>query len=206
LVNLSLGADHVWLVSDTLQFATVCEPHAFTSKASVYPHLYAMAANRGLSGMRHRLDQWATSWGRVRDAEDASRRLPALLCKWSAELDGAAGQVWLAGWRPSIKSFGGWRFESPDFEAHELPVPGTYLNPGNDLVAPPAVLASPEPLIAAAKVQREMSGVNIQHGGEDLGIGGELVLFALTRDGFDIRKVHRFDDYAVVKAGFDGRQ
>jgi hypothetical protein len=204
IVNLHVAVDHAWLVSDTLRFDQDGRPRSFASKCSVFPHLAACIGFRGLVALHHRVDCFLN--GEVFDAEDAAELLPWHLCRWRAELQdtypGAeiTGQLWLAGWRPSAKSFGGWCLSSEDdFEAFLLPTPSTHINPNNEFAPPPAELSSPDVLWKVAEAQREMSDANRAAGGDDLGIGGEITLVLLDRSGFTVRKPYRFPDYQAIK-------
>lgn len=207
VANIHIAADRVWLASDTLQFLDG-RPHSFASKCSLWPHLYALAGFRGLVGLHHRLDCWMNGW--AVDVEDAAARLPAPLCAWRDDLRREfpehhahiKGQIWLAGWAPSRKAFAGWRFSSEvDFEQVELEVPSTHMNPGCEDVgyAPPAMIRDPMQLVQCVEVQKRMAQANIDAGGGDLGIGGEVVLVELSKSGFAIRKAHRFDDYVQIR-------
>jgi hypothetical protein len=210
VANINITADHVWLASDTLQFDLRGEPHSFATKCSTFPHLYALAGFRGLAQLHHDFDCWMNGIGRVLDVEDAATRLPEQLRRSRDDLCAAypehrgeiRGEIFLAGWRPSTKAFGGWHFSSEaDFAAAELAVPITSLNPGCADVGyePPALINNPEQLVRCVEAQKRMSDLNRADGGSELGIGGEVVLVTLSAAGFAIAKRHRFADFAAIK-------
>ena len=211
VVNLHVSPERVWLACDTVQFMDG-EPHSFATKCSLLPHLWTVVGFRGLVVLHRRVDFWMN--GTPLDVVDAVERLPEQLCGWRAELqerwpdhDHVKGQIWIAGWHPAEKGFAAWCLDSEaDFVPRALPVPGTWINPPNGLVDPPQELATPDILVRVVEAQRQMSEANLEAGGTDLGIGGEILLLELTRQNLTVRKAHRFDNYASIKERIRARR
>ena len=158
--------------------------------------------------LHHKVDEWLN--GHALDVEDAAARLPAKLRQWQAELraelpgheDVVRGQLWLCGWKPTTRTFAGWHMSSDvDFEPDELRVPSTSIAPGAADVGyvPPAIIDDPSKLISCCAVQKQMADAELAAGRETIGIGGEVLLVELTKDGFHIAKKHRFSDYHATR-------
>jgi hypothetical protein len=210
VVNINLTADHAWLACDTLQFDTAGRPHSFACKATLLPHISAVVGYRGITGLHHALNEFLNGGAFLEHgAESAAPLLPAvlrderaaMLGRYPDHADHIKAQVWLLGWAPTEKRFAGWRLSSDedDFLPTRLK-PGTYLEPGpGEHYIPPAVLRSPDQLVQTVVAQRAMSALNREAGGNDLGIGGDVLLVQIDRTGMRITKAHRFEDFAQVR-------
>jgi hypothetical protein len=211
IVNLNVTNDHAWMCFDTMITQPGGRAATFASKGSVFPHLYTVAGFRGLISLHHKFDCWMNGGGRMCDVAEAAELLPDYLETWrwqiQDELDAdeqhhVKGELFLLGWVPATKSFQGWYYNARnDFVMEHLPVPCTRINPGcaDAGYQPPGLISSPMQLVKSCTIQKQMVEANLKAGGTDLCIGGEVILVELSKNGFNIRKALRFDDYQETK-------
>lgn len=199
ICNLMVGADAVWLLSDTMTYEDG-KPVALTQrKAEVAPNEAFIWSCRGSVGLGNILDECVATAQEIDEAERiatvAIERIPADLM----ELGGRV-EITIAGWsglRGAMRVVRLYRSAKDGFTATMFE-PGVHLAPGaSKLPAMPAVVSEAQ-FVKLALAQWKIS----ERFGLAGCVGGVMHLSTVTCHGAEQRIVGLYPDYAQHAAEF----
>lgn len=204
LINVHLTPKRAIVLTDTL-CSRGDQPSGFGSKLTWLPHLHAIVATRGRTMTQADAEMGLNGILPLqRGLESVPDELPEHLRIWTQFraddlrregrcLDLSA-QVFVVGWSRAERHARAWRFFSDnDFDAEELPE-GFHIEPDVSGGKLPRNV-TPQQMIEAAKIQKKAMDRQAQSTGDGGPcIGGELWACEITFAGFNLKRVHTFEE------------
>ncbi|MDT8068390.1 MAG: hypothetical protein ROO76_09530 [Terriglobia bacterium] len=193
-----IDENQAYIATDTLAVNTDGTPLMFTSKAFVVPHLKLILAGVGAGGF---LGRWFVQMSDrliAHDIDNVDYHAPSCLRPlWQGYKhefsipDGFTTTVYHYGFSKLTGKIHAYAYRSAsNFESERLTPYGLRYKPECEV---PAEYNLPADLPKIMTAQRAAQAVKPKE--ERLYIGGEIQTFHLTKDGFGISTVYRFDDY-----------
>jgi len=199
--------DEAIVATDTLATSTDGQPHYFTTKAFVVPHLKLIMAGTGMAGF---LDRWfiqANGRFAVRGIDHldyhAANALSTLWTAYTKEFSvpvGLTTSVFHFGFSELTGKMHVYTYHSgTKFESRSV---GLGIRAKPDFI-PPDEYRFPEDVKILMDAQRTAQEKTPQ--GERLHIGGEIPIHVLTRQGCGIYTAARFDDFDTTEEAIYSR-
>lgn len=203
--NFILRPEFVTIVADTLNcFGPENRPYIYNSKLHVVPHLHAAVGGKGQGLFLLECHKALMVRIIARDIVDADSDVPDVyqqlwlehqeLCKREGhEMTNAKATMYHFGWVPSKNRVVGFEYKSGDDFASERLPDGCWLHPYRD---PKIIVREPEDLVRVTLKQKEIDDRKPPE--KRAGIGGDLHLLHLTKEGMAVQIRHRASDYETL--------
>jgi hypothetical protein len=192
----------VLVATDTLATSPDGEPFKFTTKAFIVPHLKLIMAGTGTGGFPGRWFSRINDYMLVKgiDAlnDHATRNLASMWRGYEQEVslpDGATVTIYHFGFSEQTGFIHSFMYSSPDFQSERLERYGIAVKPRCSV---PENYELPKDIRTIMDDQRRLQASKPQN--QRVFIGGEIHVHHLTRDGFHVYTLDRFEDYGADEA------
>jgi hypothetical protein len=189
--------DQVLVATDTLATSPDGRPFKFTTKAFIVPHLNMIVAGTGNGPFPNRwairLNETYILRGIDHLNEHASRDLAALWRGHKQEFSlptSSTVTIYHFGFSENTGSIHSFVYRSPDFRSEQLTGYGIGVKPECTV---PENYELPSDIRTMMNDQRRREALRPLH--ERVFIGGEIQIHRLSRSGFHVYTLDRFDDY-----------
>lgn len=195
-LNFLINEDSICLAMDTLSINSIERiPHTFSTKFLILPHLNIIAAGTGDASL---ISEWLSFIREniiARDIDHVNQYVPDALrdiaIKYT-ELETVTCTIYHFGYSIQRDRFLGYAYRSTNNWTSEELLSGVGIKPavtydfGNEFKIP-------DSFIELIKYQAELELIKPLD--EKIGIGGDIHLVIMNRNGYSVNVCHRFDNY-----------